>query len=882
NITSSTDITLTATDLPAHNAGVKKVWYYVNDVGNYSETVGATVTFDLTGYPEGMHTIYYGAEDNLSNNASAASHIVWVDDTAPTSTVDAISPYWYNTQPLTINVTASDNPAHNAGIYNVSLYYYYSSNNVSWGSAQQFGSTLTAEPWSWSFNFLDGNGYYRFYSIAVDNLGNTETFTGNDTMCGYDATPPVITYANADPTTNVSTTRPTNITANATDATSGFPATPWNVTVYNATSLTVVAYLTPTITASNGYRNMSASWNAIWGVGALAGVAVPDGDYIIRMTVFDQAGNSNTTDRTVTVYKAAGIVTLIRITDWSGNPVSQVVIGQNYLWEITFYNLENTVLYHPMLICQIKNVEGEVVYLGIAKPTTKLNPGDSCTGGSSFLISSSSLPGTYTVEGQVWNGWISDEGANWTQYAKKVTMTIPVVASKEIGSGAPKVTYNISVTTDKAGYLPGENVTISGYLTTGGAGVPGVDVGIEVRDPDNNAILTDTLTTNASGYYSIILVLLNDAKNGTYTVLVVYSGATDNTTFYVIDNLPPAPNPTTMDPEPAYTQGLFNYVSCGPVTDDNLPVYYEFQCAVDTSFTNAVNTTWLTTNYTTFTKAQLETLTATVDGQTFYYRVRTKDNVGNIGSWSAPVNSTQDASPPPQPTITPELVYTQGINNTINCSIVYDGGVGGVQYQFRRSNESTFPVAYTVEGSWSDVPGYTFTSLTDGVKYYYQVRVRDALGNTVSWATVTDYTWSTQDDTAPETILSIAEEVHPDGGASGCNVTSSTVFTLSATDATSGVSFTWYTIDTDYYVGISFTLAGYAEGSHTITWGSRDTVGNNETGNSIVVWVDDTAPTTVLGIVEEVHPDAGASGCNITSSTDITLTATDLPAHNAG
>jgi hypothetical protein len=93
-----------------------------------------------------------------------------VDTAAPTSSVDAISPYWHNQLPFTISATTTDNAS---GVASVELFYRYSTNNVDWTDWTSFGVD-TAAPWSWSFNAPQGSGHYEFYSIATDAAGNIE------------------------------------------------------------------------------------------------------------------------------------------------------------------------------------------------------------------------------------------------------------------------------------------------------------------------------------------------------------------------------------------------------------------------------------------------------------------------------------------------------------------------------------------------------------------------------------------------------------------------------------------------------------------------------------------------------------------------------------
>ncbi|MCS7131748.1 MAG: DNRLRE domain-containing protein, partial [Hadesarchaea archaeon] len=115
---------------------------------------------------------------------------VWtfiIDATPPSSSVDAIAPYWRSSSPLTITATASDG---GSGVAAVRLYYRYSPDNSSWGGWAMFASD-DSPPWSWSFNFPSGNGYYEFYSIALDVAGNEEAPPAlADAGCGLDGAAP--------------------------------------------------------------------------------------------------------------------------------------------------------------------------------------------------------------------------------------------------------------------------------------------------------------------------------------------------------------------------------------------------------------------------------------------------------------------------------------------------------------------------------------------------------------------------------------------------------------------------------------------------------------------------------------------------------------------
>jgi len=67
--------------------------------------------------------------------------------------------------------------------------------NEPWMQWNDASNPDTSAPWNWSFNFSDGTGYYEFYSIAVDNVSNTENAPDTaDARCKYDISPPSISF----------------------------------------------------------------------------------------------------------------------------------------------------------------------------------------------------------------------------------------------------------------------------------------------------------------------------------------------------------------------------------------------------------------------------------------------------------------------------------------------------------------------------------------------------------------------------------------------------------------------------------------------------------------------------------------------------------------
>ena len=127
------------------------------------------------------------AVDNAGNMSDWSSRLKFTLKVPPSSSVDAISPYWQKTSPLTISATATDN---DGAVVKVELWYRYSPDNSSWSAWKLFDNDF-ASPYSWSFTFPDNNGYYEFYTRALDDRGNYEISPAQaDTRCGFDNTPP--------------------------------------------------------------------------------------------------------------------------------------------------------------------------------------------------------------------------------------------------------------------------------------------------------------------------------------------------------------------------------------------------------------------------------------------------------------------------------------------------------------------------------------------------------------------------------------------------------------------------------------------------------------------------------------------------------------------
>ncbi|UCF08551.1 MAG: M6 family metalloprotease domain-containing protein, partial [Thermoplasmata archaeon] len=183
-------------------------------------------------------------------------------------------------------------------------------------------------------------------------------------------------------------------------------------------------------------------------------------------------------------------------------------------------------------------------------------------------------------------------------------------------------------------------------------------------------------------------------------------------------------------------------------------------------------------------------------------------------------------------------------------------------------------------------PGINFTWYTiDGVYYNYTSPFTLPPGvHTITWGSED---WLGLNETgnmeiinvdveAPITLMDIGNPKYRKNLFDVINVTDTTLFSLSSSDTYSGVNFTWYLIDSQYFVGTSFNLLGYVEGLHNITYGSIDNLGFNETSILVQVNLDYSPPATIITIGDPKFKVGALDPYNVTSSTSFTLTSLDL------
>lgn len=212
------------------------------------------------------------------------------------------------------------------------------------------------------------------------------------------------------------------------------------------------------------------------------------------------------------------------------------------------------------------------------------------------------------------------------------------------------------------------------------------------------------------------------------------------------------------------------------------------------------------------------------DSSTWYLHIRARDNVGNWASGAFHVGPFQIDRTAPSTTY--GLSGSVGLNGwyTSPVSVTLKVGDGGSGVYYTR---------YRIDGgSWQNYT--TFFAVSGDYVHTIQYCSIDNVNNieTVRSALVKI------DSSEPETSASPAGTMAPNGWYA-----SSVAVTLTASDATSGVSVTMYQIDGGAWQSYTGAFTLITEGNHTISFYSVDVAGNAQVVETTFVALDTTAPT---------------------------------------
>jgi Chitobiase/beta-hexosaminidase C-terminal domain len=114
------------------------------------------------------------------------------------------------------------------------------------------------------------------------------------------------------------------------------------------------------------------------------------------------------------------------------------------------------------------------------------------------------------------------------------------------------------------------------------------------------------------------------------------------------------------------------------------------------------------------------------------------------------------------------------------------------------------------------------------------------------------------DNVKPTTTLT-TNPASPDG-SNGWFQRASVTFTLAASDATSGVANSFYTVDGGSAQTYGGTVTISTQGDHTVTYWSVDNAGNTEAANTTHVKLDNVAPSSSLSLLSQTGGESLLSG----------------------
>jgi hypothetical protein len=224
NITGVTPLNLSATD--GLGSGVATIYYrvYSDDlnmnVTGWTEYTPGTLSFDLTGLPDGNYTIIFNATDNLGNVEPNNFYPVYLDNTGPQTNISVGDPKYRDSPSDNWNVTSATpftligDEAVGSGADQSTLEF-----NITFLDGGTWSGWIAGGAFDISSAFAQGDGNYSISFRCRDNLGNLGP---ENTITIYvDDSPPVSLLTVGDPKYrdvptdfwNITSTTPLNLTA---------------------------------------------------------------------------------------------------------------------------------------------------------------------------------------------------------------------------------------------------------------------------------------------------------------------------------------------------------------------------------------------------------------------------------------------------------------------------------------------------------------------------------------------------------------------------------------------------------------------------------------------------------------------------------------------
>lgn len=242
--------------------------YYKFESGSYSYSgeseTGTSGSFSFT-LPDGQGIYYFYtiATDNAGNSEDAPGTYddqTFYDSSKPVSSCSSPT---YGSSPIPVNFTASDSGG--SGLSTTRLYYSFNGGGYTYSGDHQSGTSG-----AFSFDPSHGDGSYAFYTIAIDNAGNSEQAPGSpDSTTICDGGKPVSSCTVPTYTTSL----PMAINFSASDSCSGIAS----VELYYSYNGGSYSYSGETESGTSGSFSFSPSEG--------------EGSYSFYTIAYDSAGN---------------------------------------------------------------------------------------------------------------------------------------------------------------------------------------------------------------------------------------------------------------------------------------------------------------------------------------------------------------------------------------------------------------------------------------------------------------------------------------------------------------------------------------------------------------------------------------------------------------
>ncbi|MHT27267.1 Ig-like domain-containing protein [Escherichia coli] len=801
--------------------------------GSWSVNVPAA---DVAALADGTsYTVSASAQDSAGNSATA-SRSVAVDLTAPVISINTVSTddrlnAAEQQQPLTLNGSTSAEVGQTVTVtFGGKTYTATVAANGTWAlnvpaadlaALGQGAQTITA-----SVNDRAGNPGQTTHALTVDTVAPTVTIA---TVAGDD----IINNAEqlAGQTISGTTTAEVGQTVTVT-----FNGQTWTATV-----------------GSGG------SWSVFIPAQQFAGLS--DGSYTISATVSDQAGNSGSASRGVTLN---GDVPTVTINTFAGD---DVVNAAEHGSSLVISGTTTAPVGQTLTL----TLNGKTY-------TTTVQ-----TGGSwSYTLGSADVTALADGNAYVINASVSNAIGNTGSSNHTITVDL----------SAPAMGINIDSLQADTGLSASDFITsvspvvVNGSLTAALASNETAQISI-----DGGVTWTTLTVTGTTWRY-------NDSRTLTdgsylYQVRVIDAagnvGATDSQNV-VIDTIAPDPAVKTIAISAITTDtGLItnDFVT----SDTTLAVSGTLGAALSAGEFAQISidggTTWQNLSVSGLTWTWLDGRTLT-DGN-YNYQVRVIDTAGNIGATASQIVTVDTTAPLASKTIAIAGISDDtGLSSsdfvTRDTTLTVRGTLGATLAADERAQISldggvTWTTLTVIGTSWSYADGRT---LTDGT-WNYTVRVVDLAGNVGQTATQNVVV----DTTSPEAAKSITiTGISDDTGASSSDfITSDTTLTVRGVLGAALGANEFAQISTDNgatWVNVTLAADGlnwsYVDGrtltNGTTTWQVRvvDLAGNVGATSSQSAQIDTVNPAQVLTIAS-ISTDTGSSATDfITSDTTLTLT----------